>query len=223
MVISSSIISDASGSLGGAVFYRAPYGLAVRARVEGANPRTARQTTVRTWAAQLNLLWRELTAIERRSWEIGAQEETFYNSLGQPFHPTAQQLFNRRNFNRLKVGYPPLRVYESPIPTPLRGVIGFVLSSASEVFVIITDNETVPVGSRWFVQCTPPQRPGRRGTRLKSYIATLGTDALQFNIWSEYINRYSAPDPGDAVGVFISLVTPNGESFLKARAFVVNE
>lgn len=222
MLISSAIVTDASGSLGGAVFYRAPYGLAVRARVEGANPRTTRQTEVRSWTAQINTLWKNLTPIERLTWENGAASEFFVNSLGQHFHPTAQQLFNRRNFNRLKVGLSMLRVYENTIPPPLRGVIGIALNSANSLFIIITDNEEVPNGARWFIQCTPPQRPGRRGTRLKSFITYRGTDALQFNIWNEYVARYSAPDLGDSVGVFMSLVTTNGESFLKTKTFVVN-
>lgn len=93
----SAIISDASGSVGGATFSKNKGGLYIRARIKGSQPNSQKQIQVRTNMTAVTQAWRELTDAQRLAWRDAAQSATYQSSLGQTKTLTGQNLFVKLN------------------------------------------------------------------------------------------------------------------------------
>lgn len=93
-----SIVTDARGSIGGVTYSRNHYGLYAKARVTPINPKTARQTAIRTSIAFLADMWAgTLTAPQRAAWDLYGSNVAMTDSLGATMFLTGYNHFIRSN------------------------------------------------------------------------------------------------------------------------------
>lgn len=124
----SPVISQGSGSLGGATFSRNKGGSYMRAKVTPTNPQTARQTAVRSDLAGLSAEWRTLTEAERGAWNASTGSWPVQDALGQTKQLSGHQLFNRLNGGRRIVDPGAALLTSPPLPVsvPSVTVTGFL-------------------------------------------------------------------------------------------------
>jgi len=116
-------ITDARGSLAGNVFSRNHFGAYVRARTTPINPRTARQTLVRSSVAFLADRWANtLTAVQRTAWELYASSVAMTDSLGASMYLTGYNHYIRSNIILVMSTLPPVDngpvIFEIPAHDP---------------------------------------------------------------------------------------------------------
>lgn len=103
----SQIITQASGSVGGMTYSRNKGGMYIRARAIPTNPNTALQQAVRNAVTQLSNFWVDtLTAAQRTSWELYADNVPVINRLGDSVLIPALSHYVRSNTPRLQNGLP---------------------------------------------------------------------------------------------------------------------
>lgn len=105
MLFSSPLLSQASGSLAGAVFSHNKGGMYMRARTTPTNPNTVAQIAVRDSMRVCVDAWTNvLDDAERESWNLYAFNTPLLNKLGQPTKRSGQNMFVRSNVPRLQAG-----------------------------------------------------------------------------------------------------------------------
>lgn len=98
MKYTSSILSAASGSIGGSVYSRNRYGPYIRGRGIPTNPNSSRQQQVRAIFQTLVELWHgTLSAAQRTSWSLYASNVVMLDKLGNPMHLSGFNHFIRTN------------------------------------------------------------------------------------------------------------------------------
>lgn len=103
MKFKSALVTQASGSVGGATFAHNQGGLYVRARSIPTNPQTAQQTAVRAFLSQLSTAWvSTLTALQRSAWNTYATNVPIVGPLGDSRKVGAIGMYNRSNVPRLQ-------------------------------------------------------------------------------------------------------------------------
>jgi len=93
--------SDMRGKLGGVVFTRARNGTNLKAKGIPINPGTISQSRARSNLVTALGNWQLLTAANMSSWNVLASSLTYYNSLGQAYSPSGQQLYMQASVNAL--------------------------------------------------------------------------------------------------------------------------
>lgn len=107
MKFKSQLITQASGSIGGATFARNRGGLYVRARSVPVNPNTNLQSQVRGNFAQAVARWNDnLTPAQRDGWNLYAEQVPLTDSLGDPRNVGGLPMYVRSNSFRLLLGLP---------------------------------------------------------------------------------------------------------------------
>lgn len=105
MLIKSTILAQASGSLAGSVYARNAGGMYVRSRGTVINPNTVLQQQARIYLSQAAAAWQNTaTAQQRADWTAWAINQTWTNRLGDPITLTGQQAYIRLNSLRLRAG-----------------------------------------------------------------------------------------------------------------------
>lgn len=113
MKIKSSLMTEASGSIGGITASHNRGGLYLRARVIPVNPNTPQQQAIRGFVAQLSSLWLSvLSALQRGAWDTYALNVPLPDRLGEPRNVGGLAMYIRSNVPRLQVGLP--RVDDGP-------------------------------------------------------------------------------------------------------------
>lgn len=97
MKFQSAIITQASGSVGGATFSRNKGGGYIRAKVTGTNPQSDAQTAQRSMFATISAAWRDLTDAQRTAWGAAATYFAYTDALGQTKLYSGAQLFSKLN------------------------------------------------------------------------------------------------------------------------------
>lgn len=97
VLIKSTLIAQASGSLAGATFSRNKGGAYMRARVRGTNPNSVSQTRARTTLSRFASEFASLTSAQRQTWEQYAEEAVHVNALGDPITQSAISLYIASN------------------------------------------------------------------------------------------------------------------------------
>jgi len=101
----SALITQASGSVGGATFARNQGGLYIRARSVPVNPATPQQVAVRNFLATLTNRWTAtLTVPQRSAWAVYAANVPLTGPLGDTRPVSALSMFIRTNVPRLQAG-----------------------------------------------------------------------------------------------------------------------
>lgn len=95
----SGLITDLRGKLGGSVASRNRVGSFLRTYVIPRNTFTDYRQTTRLRFGAIASRWRGLDNTTKLTWATKAPQFTFYDSLGNAFHPTAWQLYLYINMN----------------------------------------------------------------------------------------------------------------------------
>ncbi len=104
MLITSAIMTAASGSVGGVTASRNRFGMYLRARAMPVNPNTTFQQAVRAQLAAFATRWSTLTVLQRDTWEVYAKNTPTENALGQTVTLTGFQQYVRSNTARAQGG-----------------------------------------------------------------------------------------------------------------------
>ncbi len=105
MIFTSTIVAQASGSIGGLTFSRNRGGKYIRSRATPTNPNSVFQQAVRGFMSQLTSLWNDtLTQGERDAWDLYAENVLLPNSLGEPRNVGGLGMYNRTNVPNLQAG-----------------------------------------------------------------------------------------------------------------------
>jgi len=100
MIMKSTILASASGSLGGLCFQRSRAGMVVKARHMPCNKLSQSQTLYRLWFSRLSTFWLCLTEPERSSWRDYASNVSLPVNNGLSGSLSARDHFIRSNFPR---------------------------------------------------------------------------------------------------------------------------
>ena len=140
MIFKSSIIESGSGSVGGLTLSRNRGGMYLRGRAIPTNPNTTFQQAVRSAAAQLASLWRNvLTEVQRTAWDLYAENVELPNSLGDPRNVGGLGMYIRSNVPRIASGVAGLvRVDDAPIIFNLGDLGALTVISATAATNIIS-------------------------------------------------------------------------------------
>jgi len=109
--------ADARGKIGGLVLSRAYSGTTMRAHAIPVNKRSLLQVRKRAQFATAGTAWKVLSNGNRAAWAALALTVTWTNTLGQPYTPTAQQLFTSCAANLLAASLPIVETPPSVAPT----------------------------------------------------------------------------------------------------------
>lgn len=105
MKFKSPILSNVSGSMGGATYSRNRFGLYIRNRSTPVNPNTDRQAAVRQWMQQLTQRWSQvLTDLQRIAWNLYGSSTAMVNVFGDTIYLTGFNHFLRSNVARGQAG-----------------------------------------------------------------------------------------------------------------------
>lgn len=105
MKFKSALVTQASGSVGGATFAHNKGGLYIRARSIPTNPNTEYQQAVKNNMALLSQAWvQQLTDAQRTAWAAYAQNTPVVNSLGDTVVISGISMYVRCNAPRLQAG-----------------------------------------------------------------------------------------------------------------------
>lgn len=164
MKFKSAILSQASGSLGGATYSHNRGGMYIRNRSLPTNPNTSFQQAVRNALAQLAQLWgTTLDAAQREGWETYAANVPVINSLGDTINLTGLNMYTRSNVPRIQAGLP--RVDDAPTEYNLGNetapTISAVAAATDQIAIGFNDadNWVDEDDSALIVFCSRPQSP----------------------------------------------------------------
>lgn len=152
-------MTGVSGAIGNMVGLMGLGGMAVRARVVPANPKSTAQQGVRSTLTSLAAAWSAtLTQAQRNGWDVYAATLTFTNTLGQPYRISGFDAYVAANGARIvgglsRIDAPPatggFASYTSPTPS-------FVVSShAISVAFTNTNAWAGEVGGAMIVRVSP--------------------------------------------------------------------
>lgn len=108
MLFKSSLLAQASGSVGGSTYSRNRGGMYIRNRSVPTNPNTGAQAAVRANMAMCSQAWMLITDVQRQSWATYAANVAMKNRLGDTIFLTGQQMFLRTNCVRVQASLPPI-------------------------------------------------------------------------------------------------------------------
>jgi hypothetical protein len=157
-------IIQMSGSLAGNTHARNRYGNYMRARTKPINPKSARQTMVRSCIQFLTEYWSEtLSALQRTSWNDYADAVAMKNKLGETVKLSGFNHFIRSNTLGQMAGIP---MYEDG-PTTFTlpdadPTLAITISEATqEISVAFNDaaDWNIEVGGHLFIEQGKPQNP----------------------------------------------------------------
>jgi hypothetical protein len=114
-VMTSAIVSDVRGKVGGSVFQRSAQGLSLRTHTTPVNTRTASQMSNRSMLYQLQVAWMALSADARLSWDAWSQYQNLSTGYFSTSKMTGQQAYIQLNRYRLMLG---LARLDAPVFTP---------------------------------------------------------------------------------------------------------
>jgi hypothetical protein len=157
----SSIISQASGSLGGSTYSHNAGGMYIRNRSTPTNPNTTYQQAVRSLVAQLVNLWQgTLTATQRAEWAAYAANVPLNDVFGDPRYRSGINHYVRSNTPLLQAGG--TRVDDGPTTYNLGDFTAPTIgidATADEIDVTFAtgDDWVSETGAYMLVYCSAPQ------------------------------------------------------------------
>lgn len=222
----SPLLSQASGSLGGATAAKNRGGNYFRARVAPVQPRTVAQQEQRANLAALASAWKSLTVDQIAGWNSLATTITLKDALGNSYIPTGEQLYvgNNRNLSQVDetvVDDPPVSKPDFPDPTP----ITLAATAGTPTMTLATSLAAAPTGFVFEVRATAQLSVGRTfigGSQYRIIGHFAASTFASMNILSDYTTRFGALVAGAKVAVALRLVhIATGFASTKATATVV--
>lgn len=163
MKFKSQLVTQASGSIGGATFSRNAGGMYIRARAVPVNPQTAKQTAVRNaLTACMNRWTNVLTQVQRDAWNVYALNTPTTNVLGESLPKTGSNMYNRCNVARLNAGIAVIDA--APTVYDLGGFtapVTTITASTDLMSIAFTNSDAwaTAVGGYLLVFASAPQNP----------------------------------------------------------------
>jgi hypothetical protein len=160
----SALVTQVSGSTGGATFAHNAGGLYVRARSIPTNPASAYQVAVRGILTGLSQAWSAtLTSAQRLAWSVYAANVPLTDKLGDVRSVSGIAMFNRSNAARLQAGLS--QVAAAPTTFNLGSFTAPVVtashtSSIVSVAFTNTDSWATAAGGALIVYTSKPQSAG---------------------------------------------------------------
>lgn len=210
----SALVADIKGTVGGNVFAANKGGNYVRRYKKPTNANTPKQQAVREAFGYMTGLWRGLTEVERTSWNEGAVNFPYQDSLGETRIYSGQQLFNKLNNNIVQVDS--ATIGTCPTPQSFPSVVLSVVSNITAgniltINVIFDGSEEVPDGFIMVVNATTSVSTGvsapGKGLFKKITILEGGDGTTATPIVSFYNANFGALATGDTVFISASLVS----------------
>lgn len=164
MKFKSALVTQASGSTGGATFAHNQGGLYMRARSVPVNPSTAQQIVIRNAMATITNRWSStLTATQRAGWDTYSTNVPIVGPLGDARKVGGLAMYVRSNNSRIQAG---LTIVDAPPTTFTLGTFTLPTVSASAATQLLsvtftnTDDWANAVGGAMLVYVSRPQSAG---------------------------------------------------------------
>lgn len=222
MKFKSSVITQASGSVGGLTYAHNRGGMYTRARTIPVNPNTERQQWLRSAFGGRIQAWSMLSDSDRMSWKVYADNTPFTDKLGDQIKLTGQQQFVRSNTPRANAravvgsfgGTITIPDVTTAPPFYNTGEPVYMIAAFSEEAGVITLtanlSEAASAGGHALLYIGNPQNPGRTFYKgpyqlaaFTTYVAT--ATQVQFN-----------PDTADPTEWYASYI-PSAGSWIPLR------
>jgi len=209
----STLVTAATGHMGGAIASHDRLGQKWQTGNSRTNPRTPQQNLNRANLSTLADAWRGLTRHQRAAWEAAASQTTCRDGLGQVHAHTGYTLFLSLNKNLFPLTNLPLLT----APPPASALGALLTLTAQPVYT-----STPPLGllAGWSIQVTPTPP----ATAALVLLATPPISASRLSLSNSLFRRIlcQAPPPALPVSVFTSWqavfgsTPPNGSIALRA-------
>jgi hypothetical protein len=210
MKFNSALLTQTSGSIGGATGAQNRGGNYLRARVAPVQPRTVAQQAVRATLASISSTWKTLTASQIAAWNSLASSISLKDSLGNTYKPSGSQLYTGSNVNLSDVGASLITAAPAGAPSfpDLLGITA-TASAGTPTFTVVPGIGSAPTGNVFRVRCTPQVSPGKsyfgKGAyRVIGHFAA--TSYASLNIEAAFVARFGALVAGRQVAVTVDLV-----------------
>ena len=220
IIKTSAIVSDIKGTAGGNVFASNKGGNYLRRYKKPTNRNSEKQQVVRSAFGAMTGLWRQLTELQRSSWNEGAVNFPMMNKLGEAKVLSGQQLFNKLNNNLVQAGQATLST--CPIPQSFPSVeftnVQNITTGNVLNFTLLTDGGVnVPNGFVLVVSATASLSAGinspQKGLFKNIALADSGDSIEDYEISTPYNNNFGALITGDTIFIGAYLVnTISGEA-----------
>lgn len=169
-------VADARGSEGGRTITRTRGGAAMRRRVSGINPQSARQTQVRARLTALSKAWGSvLTTAQRNAWKSFAQNHPITDIFGETIILTGEQAYVRLNGRGMDAGQP--RIDDPPPDQAVdaQNSITVTAADATPALSVAIDPDPVPADHVLVIRATGNISPGI--SYVKQRLRTISTVA----------------------------------------------
>lgn len=216
----SALVADIKGTVGGNVFASNKGGNYVRRYKKPTNANTSSQQVVRNTFGAMAGEWRVLTDEQRQSWNEGAVNFPYQDTLGETRVYSGQQLFNKLNNN--------LAQYQSTLltncPTPqsfpdlvFLEVINTVATNALRISLNFDGTVTIPNGYTLIIRATTSISAGvqspQKGLFKNISTANEGADIDGLSIIAEYNTKFGTLVLNDTIFISVLLLnTISGEA-----------
>lgn len=156
MALFQPILGNISGSVGANTWSHNKGGPYIRRRTVPTNPTTARQTSVRSYLANLSALWQSLSTLQQSSWSTYAKNHPVLNRQGVSIQLPNMSWYIGLNSRLLDIGAAPLS--SAPVSAGPQAVASASIAVASNV-ATVTFSPALPSGSRILLKMAKPGSP----------------------------------------------------------------
>lgn len=206
----SALLTQTSGSIGGATGASNRGGNYLRARVAPVQPRTPAQQNVRAALSAISASWKALTASQIAGWNQLASTITLKDPLGNSYSPSGAQLFTGLNYNLQEIGSTLLTA--APVGAPsfpdLKGITA-TATAGTPTFAIVPGIGAAPTGFTFVARCSGAISPGKTyvGKSLYRYVEKFASSAYaSLNVEAAWVAKFGALVAGQQVACSVELV-----------------
>ena len=193
----SGLVSDEAGHLNGSIIQRNHAGLIMRNLKKPKNTKTIYTASMRGNWGMLQNRYNNLTLAQIYSWMEAALKITWHNKLGEPYHPTGQQLYLQSNQNIYAAGGSTVDYYTNPSISPIITSASLTTFNAGDTSMLLNVNITGnTTGFKFLVYASKSLSLGinyaYKYLKLVKTV-TVGTSG-DWDIYSDYIARFGRPN-----------------------------
>jgi hypothetical protein len=201
------VITGASGSLGGIVAARNANGAYLRRKVKNVNRNTIPQQIRRNQFGALSRYWKTLPSDAQNSWVQGVTAFPYRNKLNIASTYSGQQLYSKFNNQLIAIGEPQIDYCPIGVSFDSIEVINAQLNLMANTFLVnvkdTTNNEfAVPPGFTLVIFATKPLSQGILAPKkpMFRFIQKVAAEAssASINIFSAYVAIFGTPNTATA-------------------------
>lgn len=221
------LISEISGKLGGAVFFRNRGGSCVRTFTVPANPQTEYQIAVRNALTSASVAWKNLTDAQRAAWAAWAQENPVRNRVGEAIRLQGNAAFVELNARMVLLGNATTTAPPTvSAPSPLLTVTGSYDIGAGDFQLAYTTTPLAANMKLWVSGCLLISDSIMNvNSRLRHFFTSAAAAASPASIQTAFEARFGTPVAGNKVvlrAAVVSNVDGQMSSYLEDSGVVVS-